>query len=222
MWLAEVEGNIAIDGPAGAGKSTVARMLAARLGFLYVDTGAMYRALTLKALRVGINVADEEATGQLAAETQVELGGGRVYCDGEDVTEFIRSPQVSDAVSLVARSPRVRERMGQLQRAIAAGGRVVMDGRDIGSCVLPGARYKFFLTASLEERARRRAAELARQGYRGLDLAEVTAELARRDAMDAGREVAPLVQAQDAVWIDTTALGPAQVLERILQTIQEG
>lgn len=220
--MAEVEGNIAIDGPAGAGKSTVARMLAARLGFLYVDTGAMYRALTLKALRVGINVADEEATGQLAAETQVELGGGRVYCDGEDVTEFIRSPQVSDAVSLVARSPRVRERMGQLQRAIAAGGRVVMDGRDIGSCVLPGARYKFFLTASLEERARRRAAELARQGYRGLDLAEVTAELARRDAMDAGREVAPLVQAQDAVWIDTTALGPAQVLERILQTIQEG
>lgn len=220
--MAEVEGNIAIDGPAGAGKSTVAKIVAAKLNFRYVDTGAMYRALTLKALRAGIDVEDEEAAGRLAEDTRVELRDGRVYCDGEDVTELIRAPQVSEAVSLVARSPRVRERMVQLQREMAAGGRVVMDGRDIGSYVLPEARYKFFLTASLRERARRRAAELARQGYQGLDLKMIEAELARRDAMDAGREVAPLVKPRDAVCIDTTALAPAEVAERILRTIQEG
>lgn len=220
--MAEVEGNITIDGPAGAGKSTVARLVAARLNFLYVDTGAMYRALTLKALRAGIEVEDEEAVGELAGNTRIELRGGRVYCDGEDVTESIRAPRVSEAVSLVARSRRVREYMVQLQRALAAGGRVVMDGRDIGSYVLPEARYKFFLTASLQERARRRAAELARQGYRHPDLEAVEAELARRDAMDAGREIAPLVQARDALRIDTTSLAPAEVVERILRIIQEG
>ncbi|OTA40206.1 MAG: cytidylate kinase, partial [Symbiobacterium thermophilum] len=179
---------IAMDGPAGAGKSTVARIVANRLGYLYIDTGAMYRALALKALRLGIPESDGEALADLAESTEVELrrapdGGNRVLLDGEDVTAEIRSPAVSAVVSQVSAVPRLRQRLIEIQRSMARAGGVVMDGRDIGSYVLPHADRKFYITASLQERARRRVAQLRAEGHEA-DLAAVEAEIARRDEQD--------------------------------------
>ncbi|MFO7173328.1 MAG: (d)CMP kinase [Bacillota bacterium] len=212
--------TIAIDGPAGAGKSTVARQVAERLGYLYVDTGAMYRALTLKALRLRVPLDDADALTALAATTAIRLErgeeGNRVFLDGEDVTAAIRDPEVSRHVSTVAAVPGVRERLVQLQREMARGGGVVMDGRDIGTHVLPDADRKFFLTATVEERARRRQAELARAGYQ-VDLESVKAEIERRDLLDSTRDHSPLTQAPDAIAIDTTGLPVAEVVNRILE-----
>ncbi|MBY6274619.1 (d)CMP kinase [Symbiobacterium thermophilum] len=212
---------IAMDGPAGAGKSTVARIVANRLGYLYIDTGAMYRALALKALRLGIPETDAAALADLADATEVELqrapdGGNRVLLDGEDVTAEIRSPAVSAVVSQVSAVPRLRQRLIEVQRSMARAGGVVMDGRDIGSYVLPDADRKFYITASLQERARRRVAQLRAEGHEA-DLAAVEAEIARRDEQDMNKGVHSLVQLPESIVIDTTGKRVDEVVEEILR-----
>lgn len=213
--------TIAIDGPAGSGKSTVARQVAAALGYTYVDTGAMYRALALAALRRGVPATDEGALSRLLAALDIRLAPGSdgrpsVWLDGEEVTEAIRSPDVDRTVSTVAQHPGVRRLLTQLQRTLAADGGVVMDGRDIGTNVLPQAEVKVFLTASLEERVRRRHAELVARGT-NIPVAELTAQLARRDEADREREIAPLRQAADATVIDSTGMTAADVVAAILR-----
>jgi CMP/dCMP kinase len=200
---------IAIDGPAGAGKSTVARAVARTLGLTYLDSGAMYRCVALGALRSGVGLDDGVALGRLVRGLRIELGGGRVSLDGEDVTEVIRAPEVSAAASRVSVHPEVREAMVERQRALIASGDYVAEGRDIGTVVSPEATLKIFLTASDAERARRRAAET------GEPPAEVLAAQARRDARDRGREHGALRAAEDAVQIDTTALGVDAIAGRI-------
>ncbi len=210
---------IAIDGPAAAGKSTIARIVAEALGYLYVDTGAMYRALAFKVLREGIDPEDSEALARLAGTTEVSVRPGSnppaILLDGEEVTESIRHPDVTRIVSLVAMEPAVRTRLVALQRRLAADGGVVMEGRDIGTHVLPEAEVKIYLTASVRERARRRQEELARLGH-PTSLETLQAEIERRDRLDTGRALAPLRQAPDAVVIDTTGLDVAQVAELVL------
>ncbi|MDI6709501.1 MAG: (d)CMP kinase [Thermoanaerobacterales bacterium] len=214
---------VAIDGPAGAGKSTVARLVAREIGYRYVDTGAMYRALTLLALRKGIPCDAEDLVAELAARARIIMNGDgpvpSVILDGEDVGTAIRQPEVSRHVSLVARIPAVRERLTELQRRMAAAGRVVMEGRDIGTVVLPHAEHKFFITASAEERARRRQRELAAAG-RQCDLDVLAREIARRDFIDSTREVAPLRPAPDALVIDTTERTIDQVVEMIVREVR--
>ncbi|MBE3584586.1 (d)CMP kinase [Desulfofundulus thermocisternus] len=216
--------SIAIDGPAGAGKSTVARELARRLGWLYIDTGAMYRALTLKALRRGLNLKDEKSLEALARESRIEMTtdpgyATRIYLDGEDVTRAIREPEVSRHVSLVARLPGVREVMVHRQREMAESKNVIMDGRDVGTVVLPDAGLKIFLTASPEARARRRQQDLQAQGHHvPLDL--LIREIAERDRLDSSRPVAPLMPAPDAWVIDSSNLSVEQVVEMITARVR--
>lgn len=215
--------QIAIDGPAGAGKSTVAKAIAKKLGLFYVDTGAMYRVIAYKALRLNIPLDKEEAVSLLAWETEIQLDHSearRVYCDGEDVSEAIRSPEISRSVSLVAAYPKVRERLVELQRCEAERGGVVMDGRDIGTYVLPQANLKIFLTASLDERAKRRWLELERSGKK-LAIEEVEIDMEKRDRLDAEREVSPLVPASDAIILDTTGLTVEDIVGRILALIKD-
>lgn len=221
--------TVAIDGPAGAGKSTVARNVAQKLGYLYLDTGAMYRAITLKALQQNVPLDDEKALTRLANETVLEWqssgveaapGGPKLYMDGVDVSEAIRHPRVTMTVSLVARVPGVRQRLVELQRQFAKQGGVVVDGRDIGTVVLPQAECKFYLTASLEERARRRQRELAQQGMPA-EMEEVKSALAWRDTIDSGREISPLRPAEDAIIIDTTGRSVEEVVEQIYSLCKE-
>jgi len=213
--------QIAIDGPAGAGKSSVARRVASAVGAVYLDTGAMYRALTLKALQTGINLESEAELEALAGKTSISIlpvdgGENKVYVDGRDVTDLIRSPQVNSAVSVVARCPAVRRQMVALQKEAARRSKkVILDGRDIGTNVLPNAEYKFFLTASLKERASRRRLELAEKGLH-LTQEEVEKEIANRDKLDSGRPVNPLAKANDAIVIDTTDMSLPEVVEKIL------
>jgi CMP/dCMP kinase len=200
---------IAIDGPAGAGKSTVARAVARALGLTYLDSGAMYRCVALAALRAGVSLDDGGALGGLVRGLRVALADGRVSLDGEDVTQAIRAPEVSAAASRVSVHAEVREAMVERQRALIADGDYVAEGRDIGTVVSPDAMLKVFLTASDAERARRRATET------GEPLADVRAAQASRDARDRGREHGALRAAGDAVEIDTTGLSVDEVAARI-------
>src|SRR3954453_22303607 len=197
---------VAIDGPAGAGKSTVARAVADALGFTYLDSGAMYRAVALDVLENGGSASER------AGELELELGDG-VLANGRDVTEAIRSPEVSEAASKVATNPKVREALVEKQRELLGRGDWVAEGRDIGTVVAPDAEVKVFLTASPEERARRRAEEL------GTDVDTVLRDQALRDAQDEGREVSPLVRAGDAVELDTTGLSIDEVVRRIVDLV---
>lgn len=215
---------IAVDGPAGAGKSTVARRVAAALNYLYIDTGAMYRAIALAVLEEGVGPDDGAAVERLARGLDVELvpsaAGNRVLLEGRDVTERIRAPEVSAAVSQVAALPGVRRRMVQLQRRLAAGGGVVMDGRDIGTVVFPDADVKVFLTASAEERARRRWLELRAAGH-APSLDNIRANIESRDRLDSTRDVAPLRKAEDAVEIDTTDKTVDEVVDQVLELVRK-
>lgn len=210
---------VAIDGPAGAGKSTVARAVARRLDLLFLDTGAMYRAITWKALSQGLALDDADAMTRLARESQIALipgeDGDRVRIDGQDVTDAIRMPEVTRNVSQVAAHAGVREVLVDRQRELGKGGGVVAEGRDIGTVVFPQAPVKIFLVASPMERARRRAKDLEAKGH-AVDLDELAAEIARRDAYDSNRAVSPLKAAEDAVRVDTDQLSAEQVVDRIL------
>ena len=207
---------IAIDGPAGAGKSTIARRLAKRLGFTYIDSGAMYRAVALWALRQKLDPSDMHRMEQLARAAGIMLAGdgARVLLDGEDITEAIRAPEVSKAASLVATIPGVRRALVEKQRAIGAQNNVVMEGRDIGSVVFPDADLKIFLDADAEERARRRAMEV--NGDRDV----ISQQIRERDERDRTRAEAPLTQAPDAVYVDSTSLSIEEVEETILRLVR--
>jgi cytidylate kinase len=206
---------IAIDGPGGSGKSTVARSVARRLGFTYIDSGAMYRAVALWALRSGMNLDDLDRLEQLAREARIEFPDDRVVLNGEDVTAEIRDPQVSEAASRVAAQPGVRRAMREEQRRIASAGPAVMEGRDIGTVVFPEARVKIFLDAQPEARAQRRATEL------GAAVEDVARDLEARDRRDRSRAEAPLIQAPDAEYLDTTHLTPAQAEEAVLKLVRD-
>jgi cytidylate kinase len=206
---------IAIDGPAGAGKSTVARAVAERLGFTYLDSGAMYRSVALAALEAGADLDDGETLGALAEELEIGFDGGRVLLGERDVTMQIRVPEVSAAASRVSVHARVREAMVARQRSLIAAGRYVAEGRDIGTVVSPEAPLKVFLTASDAERARRRAAET------GEDVAAVLEAQSRRDARDTEREHGALRAATDAVELDTTGMPLDEVVERVVAMVRQ-
>ena len=212
---------IAIDGPGGSGKSTVAKRIAQKLGFLYVSSGAMYRAVALWALRLHVDLTDRHRLEQLAEHADIKLDpqSGRIMLNGEDVSAAIRAPAVSDAASKIAAVPGVRRALLPVQRAAAEDNNVVMEGRDIGSVVFPNALVKIFLDANPEERARRRAAEI--RSVAGVaDARTVAVDLNKRDERDRRRPEAPLVQAADADLIDTTDLSIDQVEQRILTLIR--
>lgn len=212
---------IAIDGPSGAGKGTIARAVARRLGFHHVDTGAMYRALAWKALHEAIELTDESAVSALAERVQFDVGDGRVRVDGHDVATAIRTPQMDAAASIVARQPAVRRALVERQRAIGASGGTVMEGRDIGTVVFPSADVKIYLDASPEERARRRATDPAHASGKGpAAIQEVATALAERDRLDSTRATAPLAIADDAVVIDTTTLSIEESVERVMDVVR--
>ena len=214
---------VAIDGPAGAGKSTIARAAAAQLGFVYVDTGALYRTIGLAVCRRGIDGTDTAGIVHTLPEIRVELtyqdGAQHVLLDGEDVSDAIRTPEISVYASQVSVVPEVRAYLLDLQRDMARTQSVIMDGRDIGTVILPDARVKIFLTASPEKRAVRRCAELREKGQQ-VTLDEVLADMTRRDTQDEGRAVAPLKQAADAVRVDTSDLTLDESIEAVLRVIR--
>lgn len=215
---------IAIDGPAGAGKSTVGQRLARRLGFDYVDSGATYRAAALKVLQSGISPDDEEAVAEIIAGANIRFKtdgvASRVLLDGQDVTDQIRKPEVTLAAAKVSRLPRVRQRLISLQRSLARGRGVVMEGRDIGTVVFPNSPLKVFLRAAPEERARRRLRQEQEEG-RATTLEQTAYEIAHRDQLDAERKVSPLVASPDAFEIDSTRLTADAVVERVLELARE-
>lgn len=215
--------QIAIDGPAGAGKSTIAKGVAARLGIAYLDTGAMYRAVGLKVLRLGISTHNEAAVCAMAADTAVEVrlqeGTQRVLLDGQDITDAIRTPEVSMAASDVSRFAAVRARLVALQRQIAGQTDVVLDGRDIGTVVLPRAQFKFFVTASVQVRALRRLQELRQRG-KDLPLQEVIDDIAGRDHQDSTRAASPLTVAADAELLDTSDISAEQAIEHVVERVR--
>ena len=209
---------IAIDGPSGAGKGTVARTISARLGYRHVDTGAMYRAVGWKALHDGVALDDEAALAALAERSAIVVEGGVVSIDGHDVTRAIRTPDIDKAAASVARLPRVRAVLVARQRAFGVQGGVVMEGRDIGTVVFPHAEVKIYLDASAEERARRRANDPAHTGSQSSQAA-VAAAIQARDTSDTTRTASPLTLAPDAVHIDTTAMPIDEVVERVLSLV---
>ena len=216
--------QIAIDGPAAAGKSTIAKKTAELLGYTYVDTGAMYRAITYKALQENIDLQDEEKLTYLLKQTLIELkpspDGQLVLLDHVDVTEEIRSKEVTSSVSIIAAHATLREEMVMRQMEMGKNGSIVMDGRDIGTHVLKNAELKIFMSASVEERARRRYLENQNRGIE-TNLEELKQEIALRDKLDSEREASPLIQAHDAIYIDTTFLTVDQVSEKIMQLAKE-
>ena len=218
---------LAIDGPAGAGKSTIAKLAAGKLGFAYIDTGAMYRAVTWKLLQTGEPFSPELA-GKLANEIRItfrpENAINRVFVDGTEVTAAIRTAEVTGLVSKVAAVPEVRTAMVDQQRRMGAEGGIVMDGRDIGTVVFPDAQCKIFLTvfltATVEERARRRGLELEAKGEK-VDYKKLQEDIAFRDKQDSEREVSPLRQAEDAIYLDTSAMNIEQVTDKVLELVKE-
>jgi CMP/dCMP kinase len=210
---------VAIDGPAGAGKSTIAKRLAARLGFTYIDTGAMYRAVALWAIRQRVDLGDMHRTEQLAIAAEIELAPGRIHLNGEDISEAIRTQEVSDGASKIAVIPGVRRAMVSKQRAIGERSSVVMEGRDIGTVVFPNADVKIFLDADPGERVRRRFEELRAKGG-PVDEAELSSLMKERDKRDSTRADAPLAQAPDAVYLDSTPLSLDEVEEAILKIVR--
>lgn len=209
---------IAIDGPSGAGKGTLARTLAQRLGYRHIDTGAMYRAVAWKAATDGLPLDDDAAVAALAASAVLDQSGGLITIDGHDVTRAIRTPEADKAAASVARLPQVREVLVARQRALGAGGAVVMEGRDIGTVVFPEADIKIYLDASAAERARRRATDAAHTGGQA-SLAAVQQDLVARDRTDSTRAVAPLTLAQDAVYIDTTEMPIEVVVNHVMMLL---
>ena len=216
--------NIAIDGPAGAGKSTIARSLAAKLGYIYVDTGALYRAVGVNAMRAGLDTKNAEQVTSILGSTKVSLrfvdGEQRVFLGDEDVSLAIRTPEASMAASNVSAIPAVREFLFDLQRNIAKENNCLMDGRDIGTVVLPDAQVKIFLTASAEVRAKRRYDELLAKGMKA-EYNKVLEEMIQRDYQDSHRAIAPLKQAEDAVLVDTSEMNLEQVLEALETIVKE-
>jgi cytidylate kinase len=212
---------IAIDGPSGAGKGTVARAVAARLEYRHLDTGAMYRAVAWKALREGIDLTNEEGVAALAARVPFVLEEGRVVIDGDDVTRAIRTPEIDRAATMVARLPAVRRVLVSRQRDIGAGGAIVMEGRDIGTVVFPDADVKIYLDASPEERAQRRASDPAHAASASRALTDVATALAERDRNDSTRADSPLARASDAILVETTGQPVEAVVERVMDVVHE-
>lgn len=215
---------IAIDGPAGSGKSTVAKTISKVLDIIYLDTGAMYRAVAFKALRDKIDTKNRDGLSVMMESSDIKIvyRGDKqlIFLDGEDVTDNIRTPEVSIAASNVSAIPEVRIKLVDIQRGIAKTNDVVMDGRDIGTYVLPHAKYKFFLTASIEERAKRRYKEQVGNGLEHISIDDVRKDMEYRDKNDSSREFAPLKKAEDAVVIDTTGMSVKQVVDKILSYIK--
>ena len=216
--------QIAIDGPAAAGKSTIAKIAAEKLGYTYIDTGAMYRALTHKALELGIHINDGEKLEEILRETTIELipgvEGQTVLLDGVDVSEEIRTLDVTNSVSAVSAHSGVRKLMVEKQQVLGSKSGVVMDGRDIGTDVLPDAKLKIFMTASVEERAARRHIENSKRGIES-SLEQLKSEISERDRLDTERVTSPLRQAEDAILIDTTSMSIVEVAEMISQLAKE-
>lgn len=217
--------NIAIDGPAGAGKSTVAKAVAKKLGILYLDTGAMYRAMALKAMREGIDPNDKEQVLPLLECTEIyakNIGGTQhTYLDGEDVSGLIRTPEVSRGASDISAIPDVRIKLAQIQRNIAHTSDVVMDGREIGSYVIPECENKFYVTASVDERARRRLLELKEKGRdNGMTVEDMAKDIAERDYNDSHRAFAPLLRLPEAILIDTTDLTIDEAVNAVLKNLK--
>jgi len=218
--------NIAIDGPAGAGKSTIARLLAKELGLRYLDTGAMYRAVTLEALRKGLSLDDEEELVKMVTSMDLEIvfgdesEGNLLFLGDENITELIRQPEISSQVSTLSKHKKVRDLVSSLQKEIGKSGSIVMDGRDIGTVVMPYAEWKFFLEASVQERAKRRKKQLEEKGLK-VDLAELEAQISERDFLDKTRKNSPLIKADGAIEIDTTSLGIEEVVHKLLGLIRE-
>ena len=211
---------VAIDGPSGAGKGTIARALAARLRYRHIDTGAMYRAVAWKALQDRIDLADEERVAGLASRLHIVVGDGVVTADGHDIAKAIRTPEIDAAAAAVARQPRVRQILIAQQRAAAQEGAVVMEGRDIGTVVFPNADVKIYLDASPDERARRRASDPAHAAGRGATaVQDVATALEARDRSDRTRATSPLTCAPDAIAIDTTGIPVEEVIERVLALV---
>ena len=217
--------SVAVDGPAGSGKSTITKMVAKNLGYNYVDTGAMYRGLTYDFLKNNLTELDEKKIELLLSKVKFEVKFidrvQYVFVNGEDVSEKIRTAEVSKFTSLFAKSPAVREFLIDTQRNLAMSNNIIMDGRDIASVVLPNADVKIFLTASVEERARRRVLDFERQGVVDIDFDKVKADIAARDYQDANRDIAPLVKVDDAVLIDTTNLTITEVVEKMTELIKK-
>lgn len=211
--------NVAIDGPAGAGKSTVAKLVADKLNLTYIDTGAMYRAITLKAIEK--NTRDLEEIIDIVKNSDISIEGRKIFLDGRDVTDEIRSKEVSNKVSELAKIPEVRHYMVKLQQNLAKKGNVIMDGRDIATTVLPDAEYKFYLTADLKERAKRRYEEIIKKGQKA-KLEQIEQDILKRDLQDSKRSCSPLKVAEDAIIIDTTNMTIDEVAAKIISYIKEG
>ncbi|OHW62961.1 cytidylate kinase [Andreesenia angusta] len=210
--------SIAIDGPAGAGKSTISKIVAQKLGLEYIDTGAMYRAVTLKALSTGTDISDSQSVVELLKDTDIDFRENHIYMDERVVDEEIRSSEVNQNVSSVAKIGEIREILVSKQREIANSKSVIMDGRDIGTTVLSDAEYKFYLNASVEERARRRYEEdKSSQSYE-----EIKRDIEKRDEIDMNREISPLVKAEDAVEVDTTDMDIEEVVDFIVGRVRGG
>ena len=213
--------RVAIDGPSGAGKSTIAKEVARELNIDYIDTGAMYRAIAYKILAENIDVEDSIQLEGMLENTAVDFEGGRILLDGVDISDKIRSPQISKMASDCSALRSVREKLVDLQRQMASKKSVIMDGRDIGTNVLPDAEYKFFITASPEERGRRRFLELLEKGEE-ISYSEVLEDMKRRDYNDSNRKLNPLIMAEDAILLDTTEMTITEVKESLLKEIESG